>query len=144
MFTSALEHHRTRTAEVISRATGIDSKAAELEVGALTVQLAYLHTEACGWEQNRLLDGQAFAGAPQEDGGPAGLAPAVEALLGFYFGEPDAKDPLVAESQLAFIAMQQISGFSPKREMRARRRSAYQRYADLWEEWAKSRANRTS
>jgi hypothetical protein len=136
---------RERTIELLSRAVGVDAKAAELEMSALTLQFMYLWAEASKWEQKGLLNGAASAGRePRADDMPAGFEPAVAALLEFYFGEPRRTDTLVAETQLALIAMKQVSPFALKREMRARRRGARERYAELWEAWAKSTAAQAS
>ena len=142
---AALDRTRERTSELLSRAIGVDVKAAELEMNALTLQLLYLWAEAHKWELKGLLNGATSAGRqPRADDTPAGFAPAVEALLGFYFGEARSTNTLVAETQLALLAMNQVSPLTLKRDARARRRRAYQRYAELWEAWAESSAASTS
>lgn len=111
---------------------------------ALTPQLSYLWAEAYKWEQQGLLNGATSAGRePRADDTPAGFAPAVEALLEFYFGEARCTNTLVAQTQLALIAMKQVSPLALNREARARRRRAHRRYAELWKAWAESRAAET-
>ncbi len=140
---AALDRTGKRTGELLSRAIGMDVKTAELEMNALTLQLFYLWAEAWKWEQKGLLNGATSAGREPLAETPAGFAPAVAALLDFYFGEARRTDTLVAETQLALIAMKHSSPLALKREARARRRLAYQRYAELWETWAKSSAEQT-
>ncbi len=136
---AAVDRSRRQTSELLSRAIGVDAKEAELEIGALTLQLFSLWSEASKWEQSGSPKGETSAhGEPQGGDTPAGFAPAVEALLDFYFGEGRCGSTLVAETQLVYIAMKRISPLSLTREARARRRRAHERYSELWETWAKS------
>lgn len=142
---AAVDRSRRQTSELLSRAIGVDAKAAELKLGALTLQLFSLWSEASKWEQRGLLEAETTArGEPQGEDTPAGFAPAVEALLDFYFGEGRGGSTLVAETQLVYIAMKGISPLSPTREAHARRRRAQERYSELWETWAKSTGAETA
>ena len=137
---AALERSRTRVNELLSDATGVDAKAAELELDALRLQLFHLWTEAMKWQQQGLV-----AASDDEESlsvfVPAGFAAATEALLEFYFGDARPKDTFVAETQLAWIAAKQVSPSLLSRKTRARRRRAYERYSELWATWAKASAS---
>jgi hypothetical protein len=142
---AAVDRTRRRTNELLSSALGVDGKPADLELGALTLQFMYLWVEASKWEQKGLLNAARGAGRePPANETPAGFAPAIEALLGFYFGPGRPTNTLVAETQLAWIATKQVSSRALTREARARRRRACQRYAELWEAWAESSADQFS
>ena len=139
---AAVERSRTRVNELVSGATGIDVKAAELELGALGLQLMHLWAEASKWPQQGLAPDAARGGEePRSDFVTAGFAAAVEALLEFYFGDARPTDTLMAETQLAWIAAKQRSPLTLSREARAGRRKAYQRYSDLWVTWAETRGS---
>lgn len=141
-FSAALERSGSRVNELLSDATGVDAKAAELELDALRLQLFYLWSEAMDWQQQGLVAGAARVDEePLSDFVPAGFTAAIEALLEFYFGDARPKDTLVAETQLAWIAAKQRSPSFLSRETRARRRRAYQRYSELWATWAKASAS---
>ena len=139
-FIAELDQTRKRTSDLLSRAIGVDVKASELEMNALSLQLWQLFGEALKWEQKGLLTGASDGGGePRVDNATAGFALAVEALLDFYFGEARGSDTLVAETQLALLATKQVSALA-NRKTRATRRRASQRYTELWETWARTSA----
>lgn len=136
---AAADRSRKQMSELLSRVIGTDAKAAELEIRALTLQVNSLWAEASKWEGHGSLKGEMSGpGELSADDTPAGFAPAVEALLGFYFGERRGGSTLVAEAQLAYIAMKGLPALTLSRKVRTRRRRAHERYSELWEAWAKS------
>ena len=122
------EQAQARVEDFVAEAAGVDGDVAKLEIGVLRRQIVCLQW----WESHAERDTR------------AGFAFAVAALIEFYFGEADRHDPLLAETQLVWMASPSSPPLIASKAKRLRHKEIRQRYEDLWHEWARAHPARAT